>query len=185
MFLLQWLPSSILEFVIFGILGFGAVATIVSIFFINPLLRLIPSFAGTYQLIQLASVGIFLLGIYLWGGYSTEMHWRERVEQAEAAAREAETRSKELNIELGKAIAQRDHAVATRGKTIIERTTKYLKSDPTTITNTVDLSEAERAELKRQIEELQRAEKMCPVPKLIIKGINEASIPADDVKGKK
>lgn len=185
MFLLQWLPSSILEFVIFGILGFGAVATIVSIFFINPLLRLIPSFAGTYQLIQLASVGIFLLGIYLWGGYSTEMRWRERVEQAEAAAREAETRSKELNIELGKAIAQRDHAVATRGKTIIERTTKYLKSDPTTITNTVDLSEAERAELKRQIEELQRAEKMCPVPKLIIKGINEASIPADDVKGKK
>lgn len=185
MFFLQWLPNSILEFVIFGILGIGALSTLVSIFFINPLLRFMPTLSGTYRLIQLASVGLFLLGVYLWGGYSTEMRWRERVEQAEAAARDAEKRSKELNIELGKVLAQRDHAVATRGKTIIERTTKYLQGDPTTITNTVDLSEAERAELKRQIEELQRAEKMCPVPKLIIKGINEASIPGEDVKGKK
>lgn len=173
MFLLQWLPSSILEFVIFSILGFGFVATIVSIFFINPLLRFIPSLAGTYQLIQLASVGIFLLGIYLWGGYSTEMRWRERAEKAEAAAKEAEARSRELNIELGKAIAQRDHAVATRGKTIIERTTKYLKGDIET--HTVNLSEEERAELRRQIEELRIAEKNCPVPKLVVKGVNEAA----------
>lgn len=186
MFFLQWLPTSILEFVIFGILGFGFVATIVSIFFINPLLRLMPTLAGTYQLIQLASVGIFLLGIYLWGGYSTEMRWRERVERAEAAARDAERRFQEANIELGKAIAQRDHAVATRGKTIIERTTKYLQGDPTTITNTLDLSAAERAELKRQIEELQLAEKTCPVPKLIIKVLNEASsFPNNDTKSKK
>jgi type VI protein secretion system component VasK len=177
MFLLQWLPSSILEFVIFGILGFGAVATVVSIFFINPLLRLMPSVAGTYQLIQLTSVAIFLLGIYLWGGYSTEMRWRERVEQAEAAAKEAEQKAKDANLELTKAIAQRDHAVATRGKTIIERTKEYLQGDTKVITQ--NLSEQERKTLEAQIEELRRAEKECPVPKLIIKGINEATIPIE------
>lgn len=183
MFLLQWLPSSILEFVIFGILGFGAVATVISIFFINPLLRLMPSVAGTYQLIQLASVGVFLLGIYLWGGYSTEIRWRERTENAEAAAREAEQKFKDANIELGKAIAQRDHAVATRGKTIIKQTTEYLQGDIKT--HTVDLSEKERADLTRQIEELRRAEKECPVPTLIIKGVNRAATSTDAVKDKK
>lgn len=185
MFFLQWLPSSILEFVIFGILGFGLIATIVSILFINPLLRLMPTLAGTYQLIQLASVGIFLLGIYLWGGYSTEMRWRERVAQSEKIAREAEKRFQEINIELTKVIAQRDHAVATRGKNIVERTVQYLQGDPQTHTNTIDLSEAERAELKRQIEELRIAEKNCPVPKLVVKGINEAARPIEESKGKK
>lgn len=180
MFFLQWLPNSILEFVIFSILGLGLITTIISIFFINPLLRLIPSFAGSYQLIQLTSIATFLLGIYLWGGYSTEMRWRERAEKAEAAAKEAEARSKDLNIELGKALAQRDHAVATRGKTIIERTTKYLKGDIET--HTVDLSAEERAELQRQIEELRIAEKTCPVPKLVVKGINEGAKKPVEVK---
>lgn len=176
MFFLQWLPNSILEFVIFGILGFGLVATVISIFFINPLLRLMPTLAGTYQLIQLASVGIFLLGIYLWGGYSTEMKWRDRVAAAEKAAKEAEVKFEQTNTELGKVIAQRDHAVATRGKTIVQQTIKYLEGEPRTHTNTINLSEAERAKLERQIAELQRAEKECPVPELVVNAINAASV---------
>lgn len=176
MFFLQKLPDNILEFVIFSILGFGFLTTIISIFFINPVLRLIPTLANTYQLIQLASVGIFLLGIYLWGAYSSEMRWRERVKAAEEAARIAEENYKQTNIELGKVIAQRDHAVATRGKNIIEKTIQYLEGPTSTHTNTINLSEKERAELEKQIEELKRAEKECPVPRLITKAINEATV---------
>lgn len=176
MFLLQWLPNSILETVIFAILGVGFIATLVSIFFINPLLRLMPALAGTYRLIQLASVALFLLGIYLWGGYSTEMRWRDRVAAAEKAAKEAELKFEQTNAELGKVIAQRDHAVATRGKTIVQQTIKYLEGEPRTHTNTINLSEAERAKLERQIAELQRAEKQCPVPELVVNAINAASV---------
>lgn len=176
MFLLYKLPDSILEFVIFSILGFGFIATVVSIFFINPILRLIPSISGSYQLVQLASIGIFLLGIYLWGGYSSEMRWREKVKTAEEKAQIAEQLFKETNLELGKVIAQRDHAVATRGKNIITNTIKYLEGEPKTHTNTINLSEKERAELEKQIEELRRVEKECPVPKLITKAINEATV---------
>lgn len=176
MFFLQLLPTGILEYVIFGILGFGFIATIVSIFFINPVLRLIPTLSGTYQLIQLASVGIFLLGIYLWGGYSTEVKWRERVKEAEAKAELAEERYKKTNNELTIALAQRDHAVATRGKNIIKETIKYLEGSPTTHTQTLNLSAQERAELEAKIAELQRAERECPVPKLVTEAINNASV---------
>lgn len=176
MFFLQWLPNSILESFIFGILGVGFVATLLSIFFINPLLRLMPALAGTYRLIQLASIALFLLGIYLWGGYSTEMKWRERVEQAKREAAELKILYENTNIELGKTIAQRDHAVATRGKTIVQKTIEYLEGEPRTHTNTINLSEAERAKLERQIAELQRAEKECPVPELIVNAINAAAV---------
>lgn len=175
MWFIQGLPSSILEYVIFGILGLGLIATIVSIFFINPLLRLVPSLAGTYTLIQLGSVLLFLLGVYLWGSFNTEMKWRDRVNAAEETARIAEERYKQTNEELGKVIAQRDHAVATRGKNIIKETIKYLEGSPTVHTQTLDLSESERAKLEKQIAELQRAEKECPVPQLVTKAINQAS----------
>ena len=104
------------------------------------------------------------------------MKWRAKVDSAESAARQAELKFEAVNLELTKAIAQRDHAVATRGQTIIKKTTEYLKGEVQTHVNTIDLSESERSELKRQIEELRRAEKECPVPKLIVKGINESSV---------
>ena len=71
MWLLHFLPDGFLEFIIFAILGAGFVATIVSLIFINPLLKFFPGIAGTYRLIQVVSVAVFLLGVYLWGGYST------------------------------------------------------------------------------------------------------------------
>jgi len=100
--ILHFLPDGFLEFVIYAILGAGFVATVVSLVFINPLLRFFPGIAGTYRLIQLASVAVFLVGVYLWGGYSTEMRWRkevaelqQRVEEAKAAA----TAANELIVE--------------------------------------------------------------------------------------
>ena len=102
MWILHFLPDGFLEFVIYAILGAGFVATVVSLVFINPLLRFFPGIAGTYRLIQLASVAVFLVGVYLWGGYSTEMRWRkevaelqQRVEEAKAAA----TAANELIVE--------------------------------------------------------------------------------------
>ena len=96
MWILHFLPDGFLEFVIYAILGAGFVATVVSLIFINPLLRFFPMLAGTYRLIQVASVTVFLVGVYLWGGYSTEMRWRnevaemqKRIDAAQAAAKTA------------------------------------------------------------------------------------------------
>lgn len=181
MWFLNWLPDSILELIIYGILGVGFIATLVSLILINPLLRFMPGLAGSYRLIQVGSVAVFLLGVYLFGGYNTEMTWRERANELKHKAELAEADFKRTNAELSKAMAERDQAIKDKGNKIIERTTRYVQGDPVEIVKEVvkekNLSDEERKKLEDQIRELQKAEKECPVPKLVIDSINEAARP--------
>lgn len=176
MFLLSLLPTSFLDTIVNSVLVFGIFAFALSFFITAKLLPL------QKILLQVISVILIVLGVYWKGGIAIEKEWREKLEAAEAAAKKSEAQAKEINIELGKAIAQRDHAVATRGKTIVKETIKYLQGDPSTHTNTINLSAEERAELEKQIAELQRAEKECPVPKLVVKAINNSAIKEDAKK---
>lgn len=75
--------------------------TMLTLFVINRLLLWFPAIAGYYRLIQGLSVAVFLLGVYLKGGYSTELAWRERVAEAQAAVALAETQAREANEALG------------------------------------------------------------------------------------
>ena len=53
--------------------------------------------AGTYRLIQVASVSVFLVGVYLWGGYSTEIRWRNEVAEMQKQIDEAHAAAKTAN----------------------------------------------------------------------------------------
>ncbi len=187
MWFIGWLPDTILQIIIYGLLGIGFFATIISLVFINPLLRFMPTLAGSYRLIQVASVLTFLLGVYLWGGYSTEMMWRERAAELNAKAKLAEEKFKEQNAELSNAIKQRDEAIAKKGDTIVKTVDKYIKGDTVEVVKEIvkekNLSEDERKKLEAEIDALKKAEKECPVPNLIIQSINEAAKPP--VKGDK
>ena len=98
MWILHFLPDGLLEIIINSILVVGLISTVVTLFVINKLIMWFPVIAGYYRLIQAASVAVFLLGVYLKGGYSTEMQWRERVAEAEARVVVAEQQSKQENI---------------------------------------------------------------------------------------
>jgi hypothetical protein len=95
--ILHFLPDGFLEFVIYAILGLGFTATVATLVFINPLLRFFPMLAGTYRLIQVASVSVFLVGVYLWGGYSTEIRWRNEVAEMQKQIDEAHAAAKTAN----------------------------------------------------------------------------------------
>lgn len=97
MWILHFLPDGFLEFVIYAILGAGFLATVASLIFINPLLRFFPALAATYRLVQVASVAVFLLGVYLWGGYSTEMRWRSEVAEMQKKVDEAQAQATAAN----------------------------------------------------------------------------------------
>jgi hypothetical protein len=118
--ILHFLPAGFLEFVINSILVVGLISTVVTLFVINRLLMWFPALAGYYRLLQAASVAVFLLGVYLKGGYSTEMQWRERVAEAEARVIEAEQRSKEENVKIVEKVVKRIELVRTRGDDIIK-----------------------------------------------------------------
>ena len=153
MWILHFLSDGFLEFVIYAILSAGFVATVASIIFINPLLKFMPSIAGTYRLIQAASVAVFLLGVYLWGGYSTEMRWRNEVAEMQRKVDEA-------------------HAQATAAnRIIVEDTTvkiKYLKGRTEYITQYID-----KEIVKYDTKFLPGGE--CEIPREFIKAHNDAA----------
>jgi hypothetical protein len=115
--ILHFLPDEFLSFIINGILFVGFVSTILTLFVINKLLMWFPAIAGYYRLIQAASVAIFLTGVYLKGGYSTEMAWRERVAEVEEKLKIAEDKSHSLNEQLNQKSQEKIKVI--KGKEII------------------------------------------------------------------
>lgn len=166
MWLLQFLPDAFLEAVIYGILGIGFLATLISLVFINPLLKLLPGIAGTYRLVQLASVLIFLLGVYLWGGYSTEMRWRDRVNEMQERVREAEAQAAAANRAVTDNVKAADVKVIEKTRTV----TQYIDK----IVNREVLKEVpgpERVKIEKVIEYVEK----CPVPQELVDLHNQAA----------
>ena len=166
MWLLQFLPDAFLEAIIYGILGLGFLATLVSLVFINPLLKLLPGIAGTYRLVQLASVLIFLLGVYLWGGYSTEMRWRDRVNQMQERVREAEAQAAAANRAITADVKQADVKVVERTRTVTQYIDRIVNRDVLK-----EVPGPERVKIEKVIEYVEK----CPVPQELIDLHNQAA----------
>jgi len=100
MWLLTFLPDSLLMYIINGILVAGAVSFFLSFFVLHRILNKFPALAPYHLIIQIISVVLLVSGIYFKGGYSTEMMWRERVKEAEAKVAVVEQQSQLLNTQL-------------------------------------------------------------------------------------
>lgn len=111
MWLLQFLPTDFILYIINAVLISGAVITVVAFF-----LRWF-AFVNIYRLpLQILGVALLCLGIYFRGGYAVEMEWRDRVAQLEARIEESEKKGKVITQrvddrvmkDLQRQIAQRD-----------------------------------------------------------------------------
>ncbi len=102
MWMLSFVPDSLLELVVNGVLVLGAVSTFLTLFVINRILRWFPSLAPFYPFIQAASVAVLAGGLFFKGGYSTEAAWRLKVKEAEERVAQAEQKAREANEELEK-----------------------------------------------------------------------------------
>lgn len=96
MWLLHFFPDSLLAFVVNTTLGLGIIGFIASFFF-GYVIRFVPALAPYRMVVQLVSIILLVAGVYLKGGYDTEMDWRTKVEEAEAKVKIAEEKSKEAN----------------------------------------------------------------------------------------
>ena len=72
MWLLSFVPDAMLVHVVNAILILGAVATFLSYFVINRILRWFPPLAPYLTFIQLLSAAVLLAGVYFKGSYQTE-----------------------------------------------------------------------------------------------------------------
>lgn len=115
MWLLHFLPDGFILFIVYLILAAGAGLTTASY-----LIKWIPGIAA-YQLpMRIGGIVLLICGVYFYGGYSTEMQWRERVAEVEAKVAAAEAKSKETNVQIVNKVITKTEIVRTRGEDIVK-----------------------------------------------------------------
>ena len=125
MFILHFFSDGFIQFIVHAVLAVGIVGTVLTFVVLNRVLLLMPFLAPYYQALRAISVIFLIAGIYLEGGYATEMAWRERVTEVEARLAEAQQQSNKLNDEL-EAMAKKK-VQYIRGRT--EYITRYIDKD--------------------------------------------------------
>jgi len=150
MWLLHFLPDGFILFIVYLILAAGAVLTSASY-----LIKWLPGTAAYQMPMQIGGIILLIFGVFFYGGYSTEMQWRERVREVEAKVAAAETQSKETNVQIVNKVITKTQIVRVRGEDIV---------------NYVD-----REVVKYDTKFAPGGE--CEIPKEFIKALNDAAEP--------
>jgi hypothetical protein len=123
----------------------------------------IPFYGNYVKILKPVGIILLVLGVWLRGGYDTEMAWRDKVAKLEEQVKIAEQKSKETNTVIEQQVVEKTKVI--KGKT--EYITKY-----------VDREVVKKEEIIKYIE-------MCPVPKEIIDLHNQAAELNKAAEGKK
>lgn len=114
--------------------------------------RWIPFYGNYVKVLQPVGIVLLVLGVWLRGGYDTEMVWRAKVAEAEARVAAAEQKSQETNTVIQEKVVEK---------------TKVIKGKTEYITQYLDREVVKNQEIIKYIEN-------CPVPKEIINIHNQA-----------
>ena len=95
MWILHLLPDSFLIWVVNITCIVGFASAIAGYFFVG-----IPYIGSRRTLFQILGVALLIAGVYLKGGYSAEMQWRDRVAEVEAKVKVAEEKAKKANTQV-------------------------------------------------------------------------------------
>jgi hypothetical protein len=93
--MLSLIPDAILNWVYWGIIAVGITGMFAGWFG-----KFIPMYGKYIGFIKPVGIALVVLGVWLRGGYDTEMAWRAKVEEAQAKVAKAEIASKEVNAKL-------------------------------------------------------------------------------------
>jgi len=167
MWLLSFLPTGFLEFIINTVLVASIVGVVIG--FVG---SKIP-FVGSYStIIKYASIVLFCIGLYWKGGFSVEKEWRARVEEMQEKVRLAEEKSQQTNTEIQTKVVEKTKIVREKGKTQIEYINRLVEGKTVEIVK--DMTEEQKQEFLIKQKELQDALQNCPVPRIIIEEHNKA-----------
>jgi uncharacterized protein (UPF0332 family) len=107
MWLLSFLPDTLLMYIVDTVLIAGVNSFFLAFFVLHKILNKIPGLSKYALMFQIVSAVLLAAGIYFKGGYTTEMMWRERVKEAEAKVAEVEQQSQQLNVKLEEEIKKK------------------------------------------------------------------------------
>lgn len=99
MWLLHFLPDSLLAWFVNTVLILGIVGFTASFFF-GYVAKYLPQLIPYRMIIQVVSIVLLVAGVYFKGGQAAEIQWRERVRELEAKVAASEQQAKEVNTEI-------------------------------------------------------------------------------------
>jgi hypothetical protein len=102
MWLLHLLPDSFILLIVYALMGLGALGILLGFF-----IRFIPWINIYRTPIQIVSIVLFCSGVYWYGGYTTEMIWREQVAALQQQVADSEKKSVETNTVIKKVYIDR------------------------------------------------------------------------------
>ena len=157
----MWILSILPDAAIHIIFGLGILGTIAGF-----VLGFIP-FVKTYQFaIQICSIVVLVIGVYLEGGLADYKEWELRVKEMEAKVAKAEAESANKNTEIQEKVVEKTNVIREKGRDIIKYVDRW---------NTKEvIKEVEGPERIRREEVIKYIEN-CPVPKEMINIHNQAT----------
>ena len=157
----MWILSILPDAAIHIIFGLGILGTIAGF-----VLGFIP-FVKTYQFaIQICSIIVLVIGVYLEGGLADYKEWEIRVKEMEAKVAQAEAQSANKNTEIQEKVVEKTKVIREKGRDIIKYVDRW---------NTKEvIKEVEGPERIRREEVIKYIEN-CPVPKEMINIHNQAT----------
>ena len=121
------IPDAVLNWVYWGIIAVGLTGVFAGWFG-----KFIPFYGKYVQFLKPIGIALLVLGVWLRGGYDTEMEWRAKVDEAQAKVAKAEEASKDANAKLqderNKKAKVRTEYITTVKERII-RDTKIIDSE--------------------------------------------------------
>ncbi len=122
---------------------------------------------GKYKLpIQIISILLFALGVYLEGGLANDKEWQAKVKEAEAKAVRAEAEAAKKNTELQAALNDKGKVIKEKGDTIIKYVDRYRDRDIIK-----EIPGPERVRIEKVIEYIEN----CPIPPELVNIHNDAA----------
>jgi hypothetical protein len=149
---IQWMigliPDAVLNWFYWAIIAAGVTGVLA-----GWLGKWIPFYGNYVKILQPIGIVLLVLGVWLRGGYDTEMRWRDKVAKLEEQVKIAEQKSQETNTVIQEKVVEK---------------TKVIKGKTEYITQYLDREVVKNQEIVKYIEN-------CPVPKEIINIHNQAA----------
>jgi hypothetical protein len=136
----------------------------------------IPFYGNYVKILQPIGIILLVLGVWLRGGYDTEMAWRVKVAKLEEQVKVAEQKSQETNTVVQEKIVEKTKIVRERGQDIIKYVDKW---------NTKEIVKEVQGPERIRREEVIKYIENCPVPKEMIDLHNQAVDVNQAAEGKK
>jgi hypothetical protein len=157
----MWVVQHLPEFVIHAIFAAGVIGVIVGF-----VLDFVPTVRLYKFAIQVISIIVLSLGIYIEGGLADTRIWKQRIAELEIKYKDAEIRAAKKNVEIQEVIVERVKVVKEKSAPIVKYVTKYQDREV--------LKFIEGPERVR-VEEVIRYVENCPVPREFIDAHNQAA----------